>query len=373
VVPGAERVRFWWIAAAFALAASTAPVHSVAAQERSARSTETDCGPAHDDQVREILRMRDPGALPDAGPARDVLALDRALIIDDFLRLMAAQRRGARDAGLPNIDEGRLRQQRDSGRTTPEVCAVVRVMHAYYSARTRAESPAPTASAAPAERTAALPSSVASPSTDPLPSTARIESAGVPPSAARPPELSPSLPDVPAAPAAEVAEPEVEEPIVPRKRPAHPLVAFGPPLPPVAPAGSSPAEIEAAQRARNARVDEELRAALPLITEMEDQLRVPRYLSFREARVKTPSVADEEILGRREAALRAMQRVVVLLSMMKDDPQLRRAVQTTLGPQGRARVETALLHSFRSVPDAEERTWALRLWYQLEALARDDR
>jgi hypothetical protein len=84
-------------------------------------------------------------------------------------------------------------------------------------------------------------------------------------------------------------------------------------------------------------------------------------------------LAQEEVGERRVASLSATRRVIVLLSTMKDDPELRRAVQVTLGAQGRARLEQALLEALQSVPDLEERTRALRLWAQLEAAAAEQR
>jgi hypothetical protein len=392
------------VVAAFALVTAAAPAFGAAEAGIGA------CGPEHEREVREILKLRNPGARETVGGA---LWLDRALIVDDFLRLIAAHRAARVASPAPEIDDALLRRQRDTGLTTPEVCAVVRFMYAYYTSRAaasaraqvaakpttsepaadeelpevpperpvraRAAEPEPTpapepvpapapsavAEATPAPSAApAPPSTAAAPTQTPEPEPAPVEVAAPAVPQARPPHPPLEVAEVPAArPEGEIPEVEIP-PAVPLPRPAlhAALVA------PAKPQGlDAPTRKEAETlRQERARADAQIGAALPWITEFEDQLAVPRYLSFRETRVETPELAEEELRLRREGSLRAMDRVVVLLSLMKDDAELRRAVHTTLGAQGRARLERSLLLTVQSVPDAAQGAWALRLWRNLE-------
>jgi hypothetical protein len=402
------------LVAAFALALPAAPAFGAAAQTGIGA-----CGPEHEREVREILKLRNPGARETVGGA---LWLDRALIVDDFLRLIAAHRAARVASPAPEIDDALLRRQRDTGLTTPEVCAVVRFMYAYYTSRAAASAraqvaakpaaepaeveteelpevpperpvrarvaepqpapapepvpapvPSPVAEVTPAPRAEPAPPSAASapaPSPEPAPAPVEIAAPAVP--QARPPHPPLDVAEAPAArpePPAALQEPEIP-PAVPQRRPAlHAAL-----LAPAKPQGlDAPTRKEAETlRQERARADAQIGAALPWITEFEDQLAVPRYLSFRETRVETPELAEEELRLRREASLRAMDRVVVLLSLMKDDVELRRAVHVTLGAQGRARLERSLLLTVQSVPDASQGAWALRLWRNLELEAGRD-
>jgi hypothetical protein len=115
-----------------------------------------------------------------------------------------------------------------------------------------------------------------------------------------------------------------------------------------------------------------LRIAQNVISDIEQQLEVPRYLSFREARIEARSTSDEDLAQRREASLLASERIVALLETLRRIPALREAVQASLGTQGRARLEEGILRTFQSVPDTE-RARALTLWVELESVALERR
>jgi len=100
---------------------------------------------------------------------------------------------------------------------------------------------------------------------------------------------------------------------------------------------------------------------------------VPRYLTFREARIEVPKLAADEIEARRAASVRATERIAALLATLKLAPSLREAVQASLGSQGRARFEDGILLSFKSIPDTEQRARVLALWNELEAAAVEKR
>jgi hypothetical protein len=130
------------------------------------------------------------------------------------------------------------------------------------------------------------------------------------------------------------------------------------------------ARVERERREAGARLE---RRAKELVAEIEDQLRVPAYLSFREARIQAPDLAADELDRRRGAALAAAERVLGVLVRLQSEPELRQVVQASLGTQGRARLETGILRSFKSVPDAEQRARVLRMWSELEAAASEKR
>jgi len=76
--------------------------------------------------------MRYPGASHDAAvDVKRAPRFSRALVIEDFIRL-----RQAPNVRMPSafryLEPAFLELVRDSGRTTPEVCEVVRFMHEYY-------------------------------------------------------------------------------------------------------------------------------------------------------------------------------------------------------------------------------------------------
>ena len=309
--------------------------------------------------MREILRFRDPGAAVSAVDHEFELGLDRALIIDEFLRVKAQESASLTDA-VRGIDEALLRRMRDSGGVTAEVCAVVRFMHGYYSSGRRP----------PPGRAPDVPDVAAGPPPLPAPSPS--------------PELSDVIPPPPrplrlARATRRPSEPRSTAPAqAPRAAPVAPVPSPKPQAPAKAraPAGVEVATLkrDLVERAERERIEAQEAAALRstaqiLITEMEGQLQVPRYLTFREARVETPELPGDELEARRQMSLRATERVVVLLTRLTSEPTLREAVQASLGPNGRARIERGIMQSFRSVPDARQRERAVRLWSELEASA----
>ena len=61
--------------------------------------------------------------------------------------------------------------------------------------------------------------------------------------------------------------------------------------------------------------------------------------------------------------------MVTLLTRLNLEPNLRQAVQASLGFDGRRRVEEGIMRSLRNLPDAEQRARTLTLWSELEASA----
>jgi hypothetical protein len=353
---------------------------------------EYSCGPTHQRDVQDILRLRDPGARSNSAD----LSLDRALVITDFLRLRAEGNGGAA-ATLRGIDEASLRRARDGGYVTPEVCAVVRFMHGYYArgkqapdARAREVPPEiqPERTPEPAPeraRVARRPSRQ-----EPLPDVA----AAAPPERAQEPIAAPPRPEpaaqAPATPRRE-AEPEPKRsPRAPRPPPDRGTAtakATSPAPPPTQPAPAEPvapaqadaeqavlvAAIEnerAALERRESEADAEVRrAALVLIAEMEAQLNVPAYLSFRETRTEARKLSEEEIEARQAASLRATDRVQAILTRLSLEPVLREAVHASLGVEGRARIEGGIQRQLKNLPDEAQRNRTLTLWSELEAAA----
>jgi hypothetical protein len=304
--------------------------------------------------VREILRFRDPGAPLPGTDDESTLGLDRALIIDDFLRLKSMESASLTEA-VRSVDEALLRRLRDSGEVTPEICAVVRFMHGFYAGGRRPPGRAPDVAAGPPVAQPAAPA-VATPrpardarATRELELQRRRERQEQERQAAR------------ARAQREAA----------REREAERAAAEPAPLGEVEVASIEPESIERDERERrDAQTAILRRAAQSLIAELEQQLRVPRYLSFREARTEAPDIASDELDERRRVSLRAAERTVALLTQLGSEPTLRDAVQVALGTDGRARLGKAITLAFKSVPDERQRERALRLWSELEAAAR---
>ena len=318
-----ERVRsLHWVLALMLMFMWVAWVHFPAAV---AQDSPYDCGPLHAGEVRLTLRLRDPGAVTSSSKSPDALILDRALIIEDFRRLPAEQR-GAVDSPLRRVDDERLRSARDSGSTSADVCAVVRFMHDYYLSRGQ-----PTLDVA---------------SSPPVEPAARPPGLGA---RAAQQELQPELPPPPRPPTKAVA----------RRASASKRAQ----VPEPAPAPAAEPQVAASVR----------RDALAFIAEIDRELKVPPYLTFREVQIKVPMLARDELDQRQAASLRASERVVTLLNRLTVDPTLREAVQESLGPEGRARLEDGIQRAFKSVPDAEQRAGALDLWSELEASAKQKR
>jgi hypothetical protein len=352
---------------------------------------EYSCGPTHQRDVQDIIRLRDPGARSNSAD----LSLDRALVITDFLRLRAEGNGGAA-ASLRGIDEGSLRRARDGGYVTPEVCAVVRFMHGYYARGKQApdtrasERPSelqPERSPAPAPapaRVARRPSRQA-----PLPDVAAAA-----PERAREPVAAPPRPAPAAqaqAPSRREDEPEAKRSPRAQRPPPEPApratataqaTPSAPPPPQAAPAAPAQADAEqavvvaalenerAALERRESEADAEVRrAAVVLIAEIEAQLKVPAYLSFRETRTEARKLSEEEIEVRQAASLRATERVQAILTRLSLEPVLREAVHASLGLEGRARIQDGIQRHLRNLPDEAQKNRTLTLWSELEAAA----
>jgi hypothetical protein len=200
---------------------------------------------------------------------------------------------------------------------------------------------------------------------------------------------------VAAGPLAQALPAESAEPTLPRPRPAHaplptpdaatPDVAAAAPASVPGPevgvdvASPAPAPLLPVAIPEPAPVDtsvsdaEVRRIARTLIEDLQEQIDVPPYLSFRESRIQADEESEEEIRARRDAARQASERIVSLLATLRLVPPLREAVQSSLGVDGRARMEQAIVRSFQSLPDAAERERALKLWNELEAAAAEKR
>jgi len=279
------------------------------------------CGPYHRTEVRQVMVARNPNA---AGPALDgesALRFNRGVIIRDFLRLRA-ERSTAIPDDVRELDANRLRQDGDGGRLTVEACAIVHFMSESY--------------ADPEQPLGAARSYLRGDSTD-VDAAPELAPKPVPRAALQPP----------------VAVVRAPEPV------------SGPPAPTMLAVSTrdTPA-IDAAER--NARL---ARVARHVIDDLEEQLRVPPYLSFREARVGARERTDEEVEQQRQASLRASERVLALLESLTRTPTLREAVLSSLGADGRARIGEGLTRSFHSLPEAEPGARALNLWGELEATA----
>jgi hypothetical protein len=328
-----------WLAA---LAAGPARAHDPA---------EGTCGASHASDVREILRFRDPGAPLPGVDDESTLGLDRALIIDDFLRLKSMESASLTEA-VRSVDEALLRRLRDSGEVTPEICAVVRFMHGYYAGGRRPPGRTPDVAAGPVTGEPAAPA-VATPR--PARNARATRELELQRRRARQ-EQERRAERARAQREAERAAAAEPEPTLPEE---------------VDVASIEPESIERDERERRDAQAAILRStAQSLIAELEQQLRVPRYLSFREARTEAPDIATDELEARRRVSLRAAERAVALLTQLGSEPTLRDAVQVALGTDGRARVEQAINLTFKSVPDARQRERVLRLWSELEAAAR---
>ena len=309
-----------------------------------------DCGPSHVSEVRETLRLRDPGAETSAGVRPGTLIMDRALIIEDFLRLR--EQGGAVDSELQRVVQKRLRDARDSGRTTREVCAVVRFMHGYYQ---RTRGPRAPADGKPAEA--------------PVQQAAATQKSDTPDVAAAPRVKPARQPSAGAGVRRQELQRAVQTPRSKRASRPPPATAAAARRAPAADVAS----LDRAERRRATEADADARrSARVLIAEIETQLEVPRYLTYREVRIEAATLARDELKQRQAASLRASERVVNVLTELSLDPALRDAVQRSLGTEGRARIEAGILHTFKSVPDPQ-RERALRLWSELEALATSKR
>jgi len=137
---GTRQCRRWaWIGAigcalAFPLW-SWGPDLRAAGQDESRAPEAEDCGPGHRRDVEAILKLRNPEA---SGAPRDPdssLSLDRAVILTDFLRLQELDSPVLRGTPVRFVSGRLLRRQRETGRTSPEVCAVTAFMLQYYTAR----------------------------------------------------------------------------------------------------------------------------------------------------------------------------------------------------------------------------------------------
>lgn len=305
---------------------------SVHAEPVDLRSEEV-CGSDHMREVRQVMIARNPNSAGVAFETESGLRFNRGLIIRDFLRL-----RAERPALVPEvvraIDAVRLRGDGDSGRLTADVCAVVRFMSEHYARPGQSADGYLRGTDAWSEPVLeALPELPFVPA-PPRPRPVRLVRVAM---------LDVQPPPLPSAPVAAALEPQPEpEPVQ--------LAEVGPAVP-------DPAVQRIAQT---------------VIQDIEDQLQVPRYLSFREARIEAQRLAEDDLKQRREQSLLASERIVALLETLKRVPVLRDAVHASLGAEGRARLEASILESFRSVPD-EERARALSLWVELEAAAAEKR
>jgi len=370
---GVERRRSRRVfALGIALGWLAAPAPNAAAQEPDPE--EYSCGPSHQRDIQEILHLRDPGARSNSAD----LSLDRALVITDFLRLSAEGSSGPAGS-LRGIDEAALRRARDGGYITPEVCAVVRFMHGYYARGQKPPveakpQPQPARIARRPQREEALPDVASAPAAQPERPPASAAAAAAPvrervarrdlqaeakrsAAAQRPP---------PAQTPSEVASPIAAPPATPTKPPPDPVAES---------IALAALENQRAERARvTAEADAEVRrAALVLIAEIDGQLKVPPYLSFRETRTEANKLSEDEVEARQAAALRATERLVAILTRLSVEPGLRDAVQVSLGPDGRARVENGIVRSLKNLPDDGQRSRALTLWSELEASASQKR
>ena len=298
------------------------------------------CGSDHAREVRQVMIARNPNSAGMTFEAESALRFNRGLIIRDFLRL-----RAERPALIPEvvqaIDVARLRRDGDSGHVTADVCAVVRFMSEHYARPGQSADDYLRGTDAWSE-----------PVIEALPEVPFVPT----PPRPRPPRLM------------RVAMLDVQPPPVEVEALALEPVAIAPEPEPV-----QLAEVGPAVSDPPAMPDPAVqRIAQTVIADIEDQLQVPRYLSFREARIEAERLAEDDLERRREQSLLASERIVALLETLKRVPVLRDAVHASLGTEGRARLEAGILASFRSVPD-EERARALSLWVELEAAAAEKR
>ena len=314
------------------------------------------CGPYHRTEVRQVMVARNPNARGPGLDAESALRFNRGVIIRDFLRLRA-ERGTVVPQPVRDLDADRLRSVGDGGRLSAEACLVVRFMNGYYGDA----DPAPDAARfylRGDESTGLLVD--AAPQSTP---NVVVAMAAPPP----PPPTPVPAPAVALAPRPAVVRRLVgsEPPMVPAPRPEPPALPAVEAAPELAVPGRQSAIDGVEVDARTARV------AQGVIEELEAQLRVAPYLSFREARMAAGRLSEDELREQRVASLRASERVLSLLETLDRDPRLRDAVQSSLGSEGRARVEEHLLRAFRSLPDAEHRERALRTWDELESAARE--